>query len=65
MFKALSGGLRRSSSGGSRPGRVNATRMGNVSLLDTQSPRTVAFQPPTQQEHGFDSTNGRLSGLEK
>jgi hypothetical protein len=65
MFKSLKGGMRRSSGGGSRPGRVSATRMGNVAPLSTQSPRTVAFQPDTPQEHGFDSRNSRVNEIGK
>lgn len=69
MFKIagtrLTGGRRSSRGSGSRPGRVSATRMGHVAPLDTQAPRKPAFQPYYEQEHGFDSNSGRLSGLEK
>lgn len=65
MFKLTGTSGRRSASGGSRAARVSATRMGYATPLATQVLRVPAFQPDLPQEHGFDASSPRLSGLEK
>jgi len=64
MFKLTGTSGRRNSGGGAKASaRVDATRLVHVTP-DTPGPRVVAYQPETQQEHGFDSNSPRLSGLE-
>lgn len=63
MFKLTGTSGRRNASGGSGVARVSATRLTRVT--SAPGPRTVAYQPDTQQEHAFDSSSPRLQGLEK
>jgi len=66
MFKLTGSGGRRNAGG-----RGVAQAAGRIVSPNNRfkngpapGPRTVAFQPDTQQGHGFDSNSPRLSGLE-
>lgn len=63
MFKSTGSSGRRNASGGGGVSRVSATQLNRVS--EHPRPRTVAFQPESQQEHGFSTTSSRIGGLAK
>jgi hypothetical protein len=66
MFK-LTGrsGRRNSGTGGvAQAARRIVSPRNKFRNTEAPHPRTVAFQPETQQEHGFDSKSSRLGGLE-
>lgn len=66
MFKLTKSGSGLRRSHGTTPsgaGRISGLH--GLRGYGVPGPRTVAFQPDTQQGHGMDSANSRLSGLEK
>jgi hypothetical protein len=66
MFK-LTGrsGRRNAGTGGvAQAARRIVSPRNHFKNTEAPGPRTVAFQPQTQQEHGFDSNSSRLGGLE-
>lgn len=63
MFKTTGKSGMRKSGGGGGVARVSAKRMTHVTTHP--GPGVVAFQPDSQQGHGFDAKSSRLSGLEK
>lgn len=65
MFKTTGKSGRRNAGSGGVKQSARISGLSGLRAAEHPGPHAVAFQPDSQQEHGFDSNSPRLGGLEK